>query len=155
MANKNETSEKSDETEVGLTILTVREAFEQKWFGLDVSKPPTNPDVFYKPVSDLCLNVSDRVIVRELATNRWMYGRDKLMGLGWWINEKLTLPKNVLLGHIGDGTFAALPDGLKKEILESRLYIFDVAKWSDYDAELLGYLKEEVKDREAEILPPV
>lgn len=155
MVNRNETSEKSDETEVGMTILTVREAFDQKWFGLDLSKPPTNPDVFYKPLSDLCLGESDRVLVRETTTDRWMYGRDKLAGLGWWINGKLTVPNTVLLGRIGDGTFLTLPDKLKREILESRLYLFEVAKWSDYDAELLGYLKEEVQAREAEFVKPV
>jgi hypothetical protein len=155
MVNRNETSEKSDETEVGMTILTVREAYTQKWFGLDLSKPPTNPEAFYKPLSDLCLGESDRVLVRETSTNRWMYGRDKLAGLGWWINEKLTVPNTLPLGRIGDGSFSSLPDKIKREILESKLYLFEVANWSDYDAELLGYLKEEVKARESEIEKPV
>jgi hypothetical protein len=155
MANRNGTSEKSDETEVGMTILTVREAYNQKWFGLDLSKPPSNPEVFYKPVTDLCLGVSDRVLVRETATNRWMYGRDKLVGLGWWINEKLIIPDTLPLGRIGNGVFSALPDKLKGEILESRLYLFEVKEWYEYDAELLGFLKEEVKAREAEFLAPV
>jgi len=155
MANRNEMSEKSDETEVRMTILTVREAYNQNWFGLDISKPPTNPDAFYKPLSDFCLGVSDKVLVRETATGRWMYGRDKLVGLGWWINEKLIVPNTVVLGRIGDGSFSALPDQFKREILESRLYLFEVGKWNDYDSELLSYLKEEAKTREAEFAKSV